>query len=60
MKQFKFYKNIKLNEKNTDYKYENLSGSLTKQKEELLYKKLEKSSKEFNKWFNDMFESKNS
>ena len=43
---------------NKKYEYEDLEGSLNeKQKEELLYKKLNgKSAKEFNNWFNDMFE----
>ena len=43
---------------NKKYEYENLEGSLNaKQKEELLYKKLNgKSAKEFNVWFNNMFE----
>ena len=43
---------------NKKYEYENLDGSLNaKQKEELLYKKLNgKSAKEFNSWFNKMFE----
>ena len=43
---------------NKKYEYESLEGSLNaKQKEELLYKKLNgKSAKEFNVWFNKMFE----
>lgn len=42
---------------NTTFKYENLETLNEKQKEQLLYKKLNgKSAKEFNKWFNDMFE----
>mgnify|MGYP001241302988 CR=1 FL=1 len=42
---------------NTTFKYENLETLNEKQKEQLLYKKLNgKSAKEFNKWFNDMFD----
>tara|TARA_Y100000591_G_scaffold11239_1_gene8738 strand:- start:3641 stop:4531 length:891 start_codon:yes stop_codon:yes gene_type:complete len=42
---------------NTTFKYENLETLNEKQKEQLLFKKLNgKSAKEFNKWFNDMFE----
>jgi hypothetical protein len=42
---------------NTDYKYENLEDLNEKQKESLLYKKLNgKSAKEFNVWFNKMFD----
>lgn len=42
---------------NTTFKYENLETLNEKQKEQLLYKKLNgKSAKEFNNWFNDMFE----
>ena len=41
-----------------EYEYENLEENLNeKQRETLLYKKLNgKSSKEFNEWFNDMFD----
>ena len=42
---------------NTTFEYENLETLNEKQKEKILYKKLNgKSAKEFNKWFNDMFE----
>lgn len=42
---------------NSTFKYENLETLNEKQKEQLLYKKLNgKSAKEFNRWFNDMFE----
>lgn len=42
---------------NTTFEYENLETLNEKQKEQLLYKKLNgKSAKEFNKWFNNMFD----
>ena len=45
-------------ESNDTYKYENLEQTLNeKEKEKILFKKLNgKSAKEFNKWFNNMFE----